>query len=262
MRAAFDDLNFLMGSENRLAVLQAAVDEAKTREELVEEVDSSAVTVGRILTDLLDRGWIQRNETGYLASFFGQAIAEDAATLARTVETADRLKPVCEYMDTDHLDIDPRVLAHGTMSRGPEDSAFDHVDRWAQLFRSCDKFTGITSQVPMTLVEVLLEQLRAGELEVIGAFPGDFVDRLLDDQELRTGFREAIEHGASFYRDDQGDWDFAIGLYDANRMSFVGFDDSGTPRFKVESDHPQLRNWGDETADRILERSEPISIED
>ncbi|MFP4591094.1 MAG: hypothetical protein ACLFM8_06505, partial [Halobacteriales archaeon] len=123
MTKAFDDLQFLMGSENRLAVLSATAEEPMTRADLVEAVDSSGVTVGRILDDLLERRWIEPGSAGYEATYFGQAIAEDAAALEQTVDISNRLWPVCEYFETDRIGFDPRYLAEARMSRGPEDSA-------------------------------------------------------------------------------------------------------------------------------------------
>lgn len=84
-----------------------------------EPTTGETVTVGRMLDDFIERGWIERSDEGFVASYYGTAIAKDAATLERTLETVDRLQPVCEYLDTHLLDFDPRLLGHGTISRGP-----------------------------------------------------------------------------------------------------------------------------------------------
>lgn len=262
MSEPFADLSFLMGSKNRKRVLEAIADKPHTQEELVESVGTSEVTIGRILDDFLERGWVERRNGRYVASIFGTAVSSDMVSLERTVSVAQQYSAVSTYFSRSELDFDPRLLAEAEMGRSPSDSAFEHVDYWAQLFRATDYFRGITTQFPLTLAEVFIELLRADEIDISTVLAGDLVDRLSAEAEKRDVLQEMIAQGAELYRHDGGDWDFAIGLYDADKMSIAGFDDFGTPKVKIVSTAPPLRDWAESKVQGYRERSVLITTDD
>lgn len=75
MESAFDDVRFLASSSNRTAVLSLLASGATSRDELADVVDASPVTLRRILGDLEDRSWIEREGPGYAATATGATIA-------------------------------------------------------------------------------------------------------------------------------------------------------------------------------------------
>lgn len=262
MSEPFEDLSFLMGSENRMRVLETIADQPHTQEELVDSVGTSEVTIGRILDDLLERGWIERHNDRYMPTILGTAVSSDILSLESTISVAQQYRPITTYFSRSELDFDPRLLADAEMARSPSDSAFEHVDYWAQLFRATDDFRGITTHVPLTLLEVFIEQLRADEITLSTVLAGELVDRLSADAEKREAFHEMIAFGAEIYRHDGGDWDFAIGLYDDDKMSIAGFDEHGTPRVKIESTAPPLRDWAESKFQHYREQSVLVTTDD
>lgn len=262
MSEPFDDLSFLMGSENRMRVLEAIADRPHNQEELVNSLGTSDVTIGRILDDLLGRGWIERRNDRYVATILGTAVSSDMAALERTISVAQQYRAITTYFSRSELDFDPRLLSEAEMGRSPSDSAFEHVDYWAQLFRATDHFRGITTQFPLTLAEVFIELLRANEINISTVLSGDLVDRLSADAEKREVLYEMIAQGAELYRHNGGDWDFAIGLYDDDKMSIAGFDDFGTPKVKIVSTAPPLRNWAESKVHHYREQSVLITTDD
>lgn len=262
MPDSFEDLEFLMGSENRIRVLESLLEGPRSRPDLVADVGSSRVTVGRILDDLLERGWIEYGEDGYRVSVLGEAVAVDLVALERTVAVAQEFQPLVEYFSRETLDFDPRWLADAEMGRSPSDSAFEHVDFWAQLFRAADRFRSFTPHVPVTLLEVLIEQLQGGDIEMSSVLTGSLIDDLLADPAKRTAFREMISLGAEIYRYDGSGLDYAIGLYDDDKMSLAGFDDYGTPTVKMVSTNPRLREWAESRVADYEADAHQLTVED
>lgn len=262
MSEPFEDLSFLMGSENRMQVLEAVADQPHTQGELVNSLGTADVTIGRILDDFLDRGWIEQRKDRYVATILGKAVSSDMETLESTISVAQQYRTITRYFTKSELDFDPRLLAEAEMGRSPNDSAFEHVDYWAQLFRATDYFRGITTQFPLTLAEVFIELLRADEIDISTVLSGDLVDRLSAEAEKREVLHEMIAQGAELYRHDGGDWDFAIGLYDDDKMSIAGFDEFGTPKVKIVSTSPPLRDWAESKVHRYREQSVLISIDE
>lgn len=261
MSEPFDDISFLMGSENRMRVLEAIADQPHTQEELVDSVGTSDVTISRILDDLLERGWIGRRNDRYAATILGTAVSSDMVALESTISVAQQYRAITTYFSRSELDFDPRLLSEAEMGRSPSDSAFEHVDYWAQLFRATDYFRGITTQFPLTLAEVFIELLQADEIRISTVLAGDLVDRLSADAEKREVLHEMIARGAELYRHDGGNWDFAIGLYDDDKMSIAGFDDFGTPKVKIVSSAPPLRDWAESKVQQYREQSVRITTD-
>lgn len=262
MAESFEDLSFLMGSENRMRVLEAIADQPHTHEELVNSLGTSDVTIGRILDDLLERGWIEQGNDRFVATIFGNAVSSDMETLESTISVAQQYRDITSYFSRSELDFDPRLLAEAEMGRSPSDSAFEHVDYWAQLFRATDHFRGITTQVPVMLLEVFIELLRADEVTLSTVLSGDLVDQLIEDAEKREALHEMIAQGAVLYRHDGGEWDFAIGLYGNDKMSIAGFDEVGTPKVKIVSTAPALRDWAESKVEHYREQSGRITLDD
>ncbi len=260
MTEAFEDLNFLMASPNRLDVLQAVAARPRDKDELVETVGSSPVTIARIIDDFVERNWIEYRDGTYSTTMFGELIAEDASRLEQSVDIAYRCRPVAQYCRPEEIDFDPRLLEYTTMSVGPEDTAFDHVDRWAELFRRTDEFQGITGHIPATIMQVFTEEISTGGMDVEGIFPTSLVENIMLDPEKRKAAMEMIDAGARLYQDEH-EWDIAIGIYDGDAMSFVGFDTHGSPRFKIESDHDELVTWAIDRFEGARARSTPIEVE-
>ena len=188
MPKPFEDLSFLMGSENRKQVLETIADRPHTQGELVDAVGTSEVTIGRILDDLLERGWIERIDDQFVATIFGDAVSSDMAALERTMSVAQRFSSITPYFSRSELDFDPRLLDRAEMARSPSDSAFEHVDYWAQSFRATDTFRGLTSHVPLMILEVFIELLQDDEFALSAVLAGEVVDRLMAD----IGKREAL----------------------------------------------------------------------
>lgn len=262
MLEPFEDLSFLMGSENRMRVLETIADQPHTQEELVESIGTSNVTIGRILDDLLERGWLERRNDRYETTILGSAVAADMISLEKTISVAQEFRPITAYFSRSDLDFNPRLLSEAEMARSPRDSAFEHVDYWAQLFRAADEFRGLSTHVPVTLLEVFNELLRDGDFTLSSVLAGELVDKLMAETESRKALHEMIALGANIYRHDGGDWDYAIGVYDAEMMSVAGFDELGTPRVKIVSTAPPLRDWAESKVQDYREQSVLITVED
>lgn len=83
---AIEDVVFLARSQHRMHVLQLLSDHPRRREQLATATGASRVTLSRVLSDLEDRNWIDRNyrNSEFSITDVGAAIYEELAELIET----------------------------------------------------------------------------------------------------------------------------------------------------------------------------------
>ncbi|WP_049921452.1 helix-turn-helix transcriptional regulator [Halopiger djelfimassiliensis] len=109
---AIDGAAFLARSEHRVRVLELLADGTRTREELKAGTDVTRVTLSRILGDLADRGWIERDhaEGRYAATDTGREVYEHFDRLLETIAVGQRSPDVIDSLPTEWFDFELRCL--------------------------------------------------------------------------------------------------------------------------------------------------------
>lgn len=110
---AIEGAAFLARSEHRVRVLESLADGRRTREELMAGTDVTRVTLSRILGDLSDRGWIERDHAdgGYAVTNAGREVYEQFDRLLETIAVGQRCPDVVGSLPTAWFDFELRCLA-------------------------------------------------------------------------------------------------------------------------------------------------------
>jgi len=110
MDAAREEIAFLARSENRVAVLSTLDTEPLGRAELQQQAAVERVTLGRILSDFEDRGWVRKTGREYALTPTGEMIVGDFEQLLTTVTAAQKLDSVVQWLPTEEMPFDLRHL--------------------------------------------------------------------------------------------------------------------------------------------------------
>lgn len=104
---------FLARSEHRVRVLELLADGRHAREELTAGTSVTRVTLSRILGDLTERGWVERDHAdgGYAITNTGRDIYEQFDRLLETIAVGQRYPDVVDSLPTEWFDFDLRCLA-------------------------------------------------------------------------------------------------------------------------------------------------------
>ena len=110
---AIESAAFLARSEHRVRVLELLADDRRTREELMAGTDVTRVTLSRILGDLSDRGWVDRDHAdgGYAITNTGRDIYEQFDRLLETIAVGQQYPDIVDTLPTEWFDFDLRGLA-------------------------------------------------------------------------------------------------------------------------------------------------------
>ncbi|NUB93061.1 ArsR family transcriptional regulator [Haloterrigena sp. SYSU A121-1] len=114
---AIESAAFLARSEHRVRVLELLADDRRTREELMAGTDVTRVTLSRILGDLGERGWVDRDHAdgGYAITNTGRDVYEQFDRLLETITVGQQYPDVVDSLPTEWFDFELRCLAEAEL---------------------------------------------------------------------------------------------------------------------------------------------------
>lgn len=238
-----EPLAFLVGSWNRFVVLNALVPAPQTRTDLQDRTGVSRPTLSRILSALVDRGWVTRRNDEYEATRTGEVIASEVAQFVDNVETADRLDSALEWLRTERFGFplgdleESEVLTPTPQDQtGPLRSLAARIDATTEMRVLA---TGVTYEV----VDAICQACLAGDLEFECVLDENALQGTRTHPELAAMFAEMVEldHCEAYYYD--GDEELlAYNLID-DAVMFCGISGGGLPLGILVSEHNTVRSW-------------------
>lgn len=246
---ARDDLEFLVGSWNRLDVLEALVDGPRTRGELRDITPVSRVTLSRILSDLEDRGWIVRQEAGYTTTSAGQFVAEEVNRLLANVQTLNRLGENVEWIRLDQFDFDLSYLDDADIIMPSWDDFSAQTSTIIELVNETTALRGIGTGLDREFIKAVVDATMSGELSTELIFTSDVIEAVNTEPELSRLFRDLSDAAdADVYRYN-GETDvMELGIHetspqDDDVVMLCGEYEEGAPPGTIRSTDPRVREW-------------------
>lgn len=260
---AFEAVSFLTRSENRVEVLECLAGGAYTERELVAETGVTDVTMGRVLEDFTERGWVIETDDGYTTTRLGDLLAEDYARFRESMDLACRLGPVRELLPLDAMEFDLRHLTDGLVSDPDTIDSVRAVDRRTQLLRRSDRVVGTgtvhdaTTLVAEPFREAVVKEGLAFEVVVSGAY----YERARSRAEMREPLRDILRAGGEMYLAGEEMFPASVALFD-DLATITGYDDSGDIAVGIESRADPVREWVRGTYEGYRGTATPLSVDD
>ena len=243
-----DDVVFLARSPNRVAVLAALGERPATRADLLDLLDLSRVTLGRVLDDLEDRGWVVRDGVRYASTPTGDLVADAYADLSDALAFAREYGDVVRWLPTDEMDFDLRLLADAEVTRADRTDPLAVMRRVAEQTSGASRIRALSHAIDPGFVSGLHDGVTAGRLDAEFVVTADVVETFAADEEYATQIRALIEAGAPAYRYD-GDVPHLLSTFD-DAVGIGVTDGDGTPVAVLHSEHPAVASWAAETYER------------
>lgn len=243
--ATLDDVEFLVGSANRLAVLDAISAVPRARHELREVTDASRVTLSRVLSDLEERNWIVRTGETYETTTEGAVVAAEFARLFANVEAIDGLADALGWLPVDEFDFELASLAEASLIASTDrdlTAAITHTaDRVREATRVRNVATGISSEVADAYLEAAAHDDRSLETVVHASV----FDAAAPDGETGRRLRAMVEaENLAVRRFDGAEPPVMLTVCD-DVVLLCGRSDSRSPPEGVESTNGAVRAWAD-----------------
>lgn len=261
MDTALEEIEFLALSANRVQVLDALSEDRYTRRELVERTGASQPTLGRVLRDLTERHWIERDGDAYEATATGRLVAAEFTDLLETLETEGKLREVMQWLPTEEMGFDLRHLSDATITTPSQTRPGAPVQRVLELLERADRVRILS----YAFNEQSLDVIRRRAVEEGQTFQGVFspaaVDVLAHDSALRGRLRELIRCEDAEIRLYDGEIPLAVTITDDVAHLFLR-DENGLLRAAIDSDDPEVLAWAEERHERYWREASPLDADE
>lgn len=232
MSTPIDIIEYLARSDHRLDVLTSIRDTPRTRDEIRSTTDASRVTVGRIIADLEERGWIVRAGSEYEATTTGRFVATEFTRLRDNLETFQTLPPVLEWLPQDDPPFDLSRLEGATVVTADEGDLIAPIRRALAHIGKSDTLLAMGTGISHEFAEALREAVEDGQTNTLIGPPA-MVEAIRADRELREEMRAILESDRTSLFQYEGDDDLpvlqigddSVTLCDGNHRSMVETDD-------------------------------------
>ncbi|MFC7228820.1 MarR family transcriptional regulator [Salinirubellus salinus] len=260
---ALEDVAYLSRSANRVRLLRALTDGPVSRRRLMESTGVSRTTLGRILNELTDRGWVERETDGrYVATTTGEHVVRAFLPTVEALETVRSLGEAVQWLppsvDAVGLAAFRDATVHRPVANEPLSFARELVDR----IESATRFRTLTYLAPPmhSFAVVMHERIRDGGLESEFVFAGGLVEHLAGDPERRRRWHESVAFGTVVYRYD-GHIPCNLFLFDRTVLIPNTDPDKGPTGGFLESDDDDVYGWATDLIERYRDAAERVPAE-
>ncbi|QIB75261.1 DUF1724 domain-containing protein [Halogeometricum borinquense] len=261
MDVALEEIEFLALSANRVEVLDALRKASLTRHELEAETDASQPTLGRILRDFTDRGWIEHDGNRYVATATGRLVAAAFTDLLETMETELKLRDVVEWLPTEEMDFDLRRLADATITVPTRTKPGAPVQRVLELLRESTHVQIFSHAFNEQSLDVVREQTVSGSQTFEGVFSPDALDAIAHDSTLRQRLEDLLDADAAEIRLHDEPIPLAVTITD-DVVHLLLRDEDGLLRAALDTDDDAVLSWARDMHEQYWQAASPLDASD
>ena len=250
---AREQVAFLVGSEHRVATMEALSDGSARPCELERSLSASRATVQRALSGLDERDWVDKRDGEYRLTGAGTFVLRAYHDLADVVETAEEVGEPLSLLDSVTGDLPVAALRTATATTATAKTPHAPIERYATLLDRTDVDTlrGICPVLSPVFNEVHRPLFEA---EVP-------IELIIDEQTLAAAEDLTPEsHAAALDADSftlylaDGDLDFGASLF-GDRAMVGAYDDQGRFRASLDATDESLVEWTNDLYERYRDRA-------
>lgn len=196
-----------------MAVIETLAETPQSRDEILERVDASRVTVARILRELQARNWVERTGRAYAVTPLGEWVCDEFTRSIDEVEAEQRLREPLQWFPTDLLTFDIRCLRDAEIVLLEGNDATALVRRIVEFHRPGERIRGIARAAAPMLIENQWELTVHGDTRLELVITLEALDVVRDHRPTARRFGEMLdEEGAQWFVHE--DIPVSIGIVD------------------------------------------------
>lgn len=257
---AVEDLAYLFRSRNRIQLLQRLAERSTSRRALGEVTGASRTTLGRILAEFEDRGWVERTTDGdFVATTTGKHVAGEVAPPVDSMVAIRQLGEAVTVLPTDEESIGLSHFSDATVIRpapnAPPEVGGSHVD----LLMDADQVYTLTYIGPPRRVrEVAYERVADGQLGATHVLAGGLAEYLRGGEERARHWRKYLEAGARAY---EYAGHVPCHLFVADETVHIGKPETDPSGLFVETTDEVVRDWAVDLIETYRAEAEPLQVD-
>ena len=259
MDSSLTDIEFLVRSPYRVAVLDALTAGPRNRDELRELTDASSPTLGRILSSFERRDWIVRTGQEYELLALGSFVAEGVLDLLARMETARKLRDVVRWLPTDTLGFDLDCLTDATVTLPSRSDPLAPMRRANELERTARRSRVLTHALPSPCLDAHWEAISTGVHRFDAVLTPGVVATMAQPAHAPQFADVLCSQQSTVFVCDE-DVPTVVGINDG--VVYVGVDDrNGAPIALIETDDETVRSWAEDTFESYRRTSSLLTLD-
>ncbi len=261
--AALEDVAYLSRSANRVRILETLADGPHTRRELMDATGVSRTTLGRILNELAERGWTERNADGrYGATRTGEHVAASFLPLIDAMATVRSLGEAASWLPASVHDVGIDAFRAATVHRPNQNAPASFAGELVDRIGPAEEVRTLTYLAPPehSVAELLHDRIRDAGVDSEFVLAGGLADHIAENPERRDRWRESVEAGAAVY-DYDGHIACNLFVIDGTVLVVNTSPEDGPPGAFVESDDPRALEWAEDLVASYREEAERLDAE-
>ncbi|WP_435348121.1 helix-turn-helix transcriptional regulator [Haloarchaeobius sp. HRN-SO-5] len=245
-----EEIEFLSRSPNRVRVLDALSGEPRGRYELEDSTGVTRATLGRILDDFVERGWVREDDRRYQTTQLGAYVSREINHVLERFEPVPALNEVAEWFPEEGFGFDLGNLAGSTVVRSTRSNALAPTAHISKRVRTADQVRLITYSVLPGVMGECWRGIVDGRLELESVLNGGAVESFGADPQLIEQAREMAETEQSEVYLYNGDIPSTVFVVDDVVLLCLSGGE-GAPRAVIETDDEVVRSWAETRIDEL-----------
>lgn len=256
---AMDEVAYLSRSTSRVRILDALAVDSYTRSDLEKTTGIARTTVGRIINEFEERGWVHRTVDGaYTATPTGEGIISEFKPFVASIQTIENLGDLVAWLPTDEVPIGLHFFTDATVRRP------DPTDPMSTIEDFNDRLTGVSEfhclvgvAPPIPFERAMRDGVVNRGLRTEHVITADELSYLLEQPERLPRWRDYIEAGANVFLYD-GQIPCNLFVFDDTLVITNSQSDIGESLVGIESGNEAVLSWAHEVITKYKEEAERL----
>lgn len=251
-----DNIEYLTSSCNRVKVLGALTERAGEARQLREEIGMPRSTFRRILSELEDRGWVERTDGVYHATPLGEYVEAYFTDCVDTMGTVDRLAEFYEYAPFSEIDVEFEVLAESRVVVSEDYRPHAPIEEYLRAVEEADEIRALSPVISELYSEKYYEAITQRGTRVENVIRDRVAETILEN--WRGRMEEVRGHGNTETYVYEGEIPFGLMVADGV-VYLTGHDDGGVMQVLVVNDADEMVGWAEDYLESYKRDAEPFA---
>ena len=257
-----DDVQFLVSSDHRVAVLNTLAEGGCDRRRLRDTTGASSPTISRILSDFETRNWVERNDRTYQLTGLGEFVANKLAAFVESMTIEDRIRDVWHLLPHELEGFSVELFTDVEVtypSPGYPDTA---IERRLELISETTRWRGFgVAILGLRTLEASFDRFfdEADEFRCEYVYPVEVFEELLTwNEETVVAAANCDSYTVLLHEELPIDDRFEICLFD-DLVTICCYDNErGGLQALIETSSNDMRTWADSFFERFRAEAQPF----
>ncbi len=258
-----DDIEFLVSSDHRVAVLDALTQGPSDRNALRSATGASSPTMSRILTDFENRNWIERESRKYQLTCLGEFVADRLAEFVDAMTIEHRLRDVWQWLPHEFDGFSADLFTDVEVTRPNPGYPDKPIERRIELITETSTWRGVgVAMLGLRTLETSFERFldTQDDFRCEYIYPPEVFEELLSwgDTETIMEATHSESYTVLLHEDLPINDRYEICLFD-DCVTICCYDnEKGRLQALIETTSSDMRTWAESYYEQFREQAHPL----